>query len=344
MWSVPPIVPPPQLTDVGSALYFVDQVLEGLQRRVGLDHDHFLLGGQGGDRRGVGDRDLGLVQGQRADHHQAGDHQRVRVLAVLGDQLGDADRAAGAGHVDHRDGPAGQELVLLDHVLHLPGGQVPATAGGGRHHDLDVAAREVAGDAAAFERAEQPVSSRLMLNPGEGSAVAPWWVPPQDGQVRLAETVAAFRQEVHRFHWVDRGVIVEALCCWERRGMADVDGSCPAYGACTARWICSSASTTSIRSLDAGRADGASGLPKTTVLRLVIRWSSAAWSRRPGPGGTRSAPGSCAGRGCQQREHGDPAGRARGDGRNWPQTQGRRPTSTSGSAGRGSVSRRLRAR
>ncbi len=104
-----------------------------LDRRIRRHDDDQRLGGQPGDRRGLGQVDRRLVEQDGADHDEAVDHQLVSV-ALGADQLGEADRAAGAGDVGdlHALGDAGRGQRLL----HRAGRAVPAAAGRGRSHDL----------------------------------------------------------------------------------------------------------------------------------------------------------------------------------------------------------------
>ena len=118
-----------------SAFIVAARSLRRLDRRIRRHDDHLRFLGQARDRRDLIERDRRLVRGDRADHDEAVDHQLVAVALGAVDELGEADGAAGAGHVGHL------------HVLAMPGGDqrllhgarglVPAAARRRRRHDLE---------------------------------------------------------------------------------------------------------------------------------------------------------------------------------------------------------------
>jgi hypothetical protein len=61
------------------------------------------------------------------EHDQAGDHQRIAVAALRADEPGETDRAGGARYV--LDDGRAHDPGALQHLLHRPGGLVPAAAG-----------------------------------------------------------------------------------------------------------------------------------------------------------------------------------------------------------------------
>ena len=151
IWSVLPAEPPATRTEPGIALEIRGEVLQRLVLRLRRDDDRLGLGDQRRDRdRGV-EADVGLVRLDRAEHHVPGHHQLVRVAGVLGDELREPERSAGALDVVDLDPVI--EVRLARRGLEGAAGAVPAAAGRGRGHDPHLAGgvrlgRVVAGRAA----------------------------------------------------------------------------------------------------------------------------------------------------------------------------------------------------
>ena len=134
MWSVPPAEPPPQDTLPGVLLERLDEVGHRLVRGGGGNDDHLPLARQARDRRHHAEVDRRLLEDDAADHHHAGDHQRVRIALGGVDELREPDRAGGAALVVELD--AAHELGALHRRGELAPGLVPAAAGVGRDHHL----------------------------------------------------------------------------------------------------------------------------------------------------------------------------------------------------------------
>ena len=114
-------------------LQLLDEVGHRLDRRARRHDDRVILAGEPGERRHVGERHRRLVGDDGADHDVAADDELGRVALVVVDELGEADGAAGARHVDDLD--IADDAGLLEDALHGARGLVPATAGGGGRHD-----------------------------------------------------------------------------------------------------------------------------------------------------------------------------------------------------------------
>ena len=122
-----------RLTEPGSRSSASARSSQRLEVRLGRHDDRLRLGDHRGDRRGGVERHVGLVGLDRAEHHQPGHHQLVRVAGVLGDELGEPERAARA--LDVVDLDAVVELRVARGGLEGARGAVPAAAGRGGGHD-----------------------------------------------------------------------------------------------------------------------------------------------------------------------------------------------------------------
>ena len=122
------------LGDVG--LDGCGEILRRLDRRIRRHHDDLDFLGEPRDRRHLVERHRRLVHGERADHDEAVDHQLVAVALGAVDELRDADAAAGAGDVGDLD--AADDLGGDQRLLHRARGLIPAAAGRGRRHDLEL--------------------------------------------------------------------------------------------------------------------------------------------------------------------------------------------------------------
>ena len=99
MWSVPPVEPPPQDTEPGSAFSFATRspiVLNGESAGTTISSYSPVSRASGVTSSR---RDRRLVGQDGAHHDQAADQDRVALALLAGDELGEADRAAGAGDV-----------------------------------------------------------------------------------------------------------------------------------------------------------------------------------------------------------------------------------------------------
>jgi hypothetical protein len=128
MWSTPPADPPPILLQLGN------EIIDGLDRRIRRHGDGTRVVDQSDERRHVVQRDGRIVQENTADENRAHRHDRVVVALVVVDELGKADRAAGAALVREL-GAVGEDAGLLHRLEGQPRHGVVAAARPARGHD-----------------------------------------------------------------------------------------------------------------------------------------------------------------------------------------------------------------
>jgi len=115
-------------------LELVDQVRDGLDRRVSGDEQWLILALEAGKRGGLFQGDRGVVDDRSAHETKTRDHQRrVPILGV--DELGQADGAAGARHI--LDLHTGGDFFLHQHILHRAGELIVSATGTSRSDDLE---------------------------------------------------------------------------------------------------------------------------------------------------------------------------------------------------------------
>jgi hypothetical protein len=109
-----------------------------LKRRIGRQHKHVVFAGQARQRRALRERDRLAAGDDAAQHHGAHHHHGVRV-ALLVEELGQAQGAGGAAlvFIGHAVGRLGVQQGLAQGAA----GGVPATAGVGGDHHLEVGCR-----------------------------------------------------------------------------------------------------------------------------------------------------------------------------------------------------------